>query len=461
MTSSIIIQQEEKHHFHQSLSKFSCLMIGVGGLIGGGIFSVIGTISQFTGPYSYISYLITGLLTLITVYSYQKLNMKWNGPGGEYSVVKEAFLNTKYEPLGDFVGILLNFGYIVSMALYSYTFSVYFLLLVNIEPDMYSLSITVISLFSIFTLLNLKGVEESARFQNVLVMIKVLILIVFSVLGLIYALRNPTQLFLNVGFESNSFNMMNIGGIIVGSAAIIVSYQGFQLIAYGSHEMKDISGGMRMMRLSVIISLLVYVFVGFTALAVLGLTKLIGTGNDAEIAIANAALNFMGPFGAVIVIIGALLSTSSALNATILGSSRLIYMLGKDGMVFKKLSVINKNKVPGNAIILISILSVIFTIVTGGALAIATVAGLIFSQVFFIMNFTNYKARKKTSSKSTFPIIGMLTTFFMFVILLGNSILNFDKENVALTIFILIECFTASMVVLVYFKKKKISNGLS
>jgi amino acid transporter len=461
MTSNIIIQQEESHQFHQHLGKFSCLMIGVGGLIGGGIFSVIGTISQFTGPYSYISYLITGLITLITVYSYQKLNMKWNGPGGEYSVVKEAFLNTKYESLGDFVGILLNFGYIVSMALYTYTFSVYFLLLFNVKPDIYSLSLTVISLYSIFTLLNLKGVEESARFQNVLVMIKVLILIAFSVLGLIYALRNPTRLLMNVGFESHSFGMINIGGIIIGSAAIIVSYQGFQLIAYGSHEMKDISGGMRMMRLSVIISLLVYVSVGFTALAVLGLTKLIGTGNDAEIAIANAALSFMGPFGAVIVIIGALLSTSSALNATILGSSRLIYMLGKDGMIFKKLSVINKNKVPGNAIILISILSVTFTIVTGGALAIATVAGLIFSQVFFVMNFTNYKVRKKTSSKSTFPIIGMLTTSFMFVILLCNNILNFEKEYIALIIFILIELFTASMVILIYLKKQKISNVLS
>jgi amino acid transporter len=222
--------------------------------------------------------------------------------------------------------------------------------------------------------------------------------------------------------------------------------------------MKDVSGGLKMMRLSVIISLIVYVFVGFTALAVLGLTDLIGTGNDAEVAIANAALNFMGPFGTVIVIIGALLSTSSALNATILGSSRLLYMLGKDGMFFKKLSKVNKNKVPSNAIILISVLSVIFTIITGGALAIATVAGFVFSQVFFLMNFTNYKAKKKTSSRSILPILGMATTLSMFTILLGNSILNFKKEYITLIIFISIELFTAAMVTRIYLKKKKISN---
>jgi amino acid transporter len=51
-------------------------MIGIGGLIGGGIFSVIGVISIYTGPYTYISYFITGVVALITVYSYQKLNFK-------------------------------------------------------------------------------------------------------------------------------------------------------------------------------------------------------------------------------------------------------------------------------------------------------------------------------------------------------------------------------------------------
>lgn len=459
MNSSVIIQEKKSNQFQQHLGKFSCLMIGIGGLIGGGIFSVIGTISQYTGPYSYVAYLITGLIALITVYSYQKLNIKWNGPGGEYSVVKEVFLNTKYESLGDYVGILLNFGYIVSMALYSYTFSVYFLLLFNIEPNFYSLSIIVFALFSIFTILNLKGVKESARLQNMLVLIKVFILVIFSILGLIFALRNPTQLLVNVGFESHSFGVINISGIIIGSAAIIVSYQGFQLIAYGSHEMKDVSGGMRMMRLSVIISLIIYVSVGFTALAVLGLSDLIGTGDDAEVAIANAALNFMGPFGAVIIIIGALLSTSSALNATILGSSRLIYMLGKDGMYLKKLSKVNKNKVPGNAIILISILSVLFTIITGGALAIATVAGLIFSQVFFVMNFTNYKARKSTASKAILPITGMLTTSFLFCILFGNSIVNFDREYITVLIFIITELSTLVFVLLI--RKKKNTNLLA
>ena len=454
MTSSIIIQQEESNQFHRHLSKFSCLMIGIGGLIGGGIFSVIGSISQYTGPYSYISYLITGLIALITVYSYQKLNMKWAGPGGEYSIIKGAFLNTKYESLSEFIGILLNFGYIISMALYSYTFSVYFLLLVNIEPNFYSLSMTVITLFGVFTFLNLRGVKESARFQNILVMIKVLILVTFSILGLIYSLRNPNQFLLNVGFDSNSLGRMNIGGIIVGSASIIVSYQGFQLIAHGSHEMKDVSGGMKMMKLSIIISLIIYCFVGFTALSVLGLTDLIGKGNDAEVAIANAALNFMGPFGAVFIIIGALLSTASALNATIIGNSRLIYMLGMDGAFFKSMSKVNKNKVPGNAIILISVLSVIFTIFTGGALAIAIVAGLIFSQIFFIVNFTNYKARKSTSSKPILPIIGMLTNFFLFCILLGNVIIDFNKEYITLIMFILTEFSTFILVIFIYLKKK-------
>jgi len=119
------------------------------------------------------------------------------------------------------------------------------------------------------------------------------------------------------------------------------------------------------------------------------------------------------------------------------------------------MSKVNKNKVPSNAIVLIGILSVIFTIFTGGALAIATVAGLIFAQIFFVINFTNYKARKSTSSKPIIPLLGMSTTFFLFCILLGNSILHFESEYITLIIFLITELSTFALVVHINLRKKR------
>jgi len=149
--------------FHKHLSKFSCLMIGIGGLIGGGIFSVIGVISIFTGPYSYISYFLTGIIALFTVYSYQKLTSKWCNPGGEYTCIQGALSGTTLQNLGPFIGILLIFGYVSSMALYSYTFSIYFIFLFNLKYIFFLIALIITILFAFFIFVNLKGVKESSR----------------------------------------------------------------------------------------------------------------------------------------------------------------------------------------------------------------------------------------------------------------------------------------------------------
>lgn len=443
MEKSDLDYKTESQLFHKHLGKFSCLMIGIGGLIGGGIFSVVGVISSYAGPYAYISYLITGLIGLFNVYSYRKLTSKWCDPGGEYSCVTNAFFNTPLKLLGPFIGILLYFGYISTMALYAYTFSVYFMLIFNIQYNFLFMTLIIMVMITFFTLVNLKGVAESARVQNIFVTIKVLILVLFVFFGLISSLKNPVVFLNNVGLNSTSLNEINFPGILIGSSSIIVSYVGFQLIAYQSYEMKDVDGGLKMMRWSLIISMIIYIFVAFTAVAVLGVTGLVGEDvHDAEIAIANAASNFMGPLGLYIVIVGALLSTASALNATMLGSSRLAYMISFDRIFPKIMSKISKNKVPYISIIFTSIMSILLSIFTGGALAIAGLAGLIFAQVFFIINYSAFKSRKTIQSNPILNLIGMVLMAFLFAILLFNYIMNLATEIFSLISFVVIELAT-------------------
>jgi len=449
---------EEDHGFHKHLTKTHCLMIGIGGLIGGGIFSIIGVISAFTGPYSYISYFFTGVVALITVYSYHKLTSKWCTPGGEYSCVQYAFFGTKFQDLGPFIGILLYFGYIVTMALYAYTFSVYFILIFGIEWNFFVIIIIIILLILFFTILNLKGVKESAGLQSILVIIKVIILVLFIILGLMYAFQTPNQMTTNVGLDQNSITEINFVGIMLGSACILISYEGFQLIAYNSHEMEETEGGLKMMHWSLVISMILYCLVGFTAIAVLGATKIVGENpHDAEIAIAIAALNFMGTFGMLIIILGALLSTASALNATMLGSSRLAFMMSKDRVFPERLSKLSKNKVPYVSIIITGVLSIVIAIITGGALAIAGMASLIFAQIFFIINFTNFKKRKTTNSNAIIPLLGMFLTAAFFIIYLIYIILNFEQELFSLITFLSVE---GVALLLVYHIKRRTSKVL-
>ncbi|MFX1257770.1 MAG: APC family permease [Promethearchaeota archaeon] len=441
--------------FHKNLNKFSCLMLGIGGLIGGGIFSIIGVISIFAGAYSYISYFITGIVALITVYSYQKLSFKWCSPGGEYICIKNSFSRSKLKILGPFIGLLLYFGYIATMALYAYTFSIYFILFFDLRYNYFLVAMIITLLFSIFILFNLKGVKESLRIQSALVIIYISIFLLFVILGMKFAMQTPKLMVKNVGLDNKSIIKINILGIILGSASILVSYEGFQLIAYETYEMKDINSGLKMMKWSIIVAMIIYCLVGFTTMAILGPFELLNKGvHDAEVSIAKAALNSMGTYGMFIIIICALLSTASALNATILGSSRLAFTMSKDKILPKKFSEINKNKVPYISIIITGVLSILLTLFNSGALALASLTGLIFSQIFFIINFTNFKARKETNSNAFLPIIGMILTGSFLIILFIYSFLNFEQEIYSLISFSIIEGVTLFFVLHINNKNK-------
>ena len=144
----------------------------------------------------------------------------------------------------------------------------------------------------------------------------------------------------------------------------------------------------------------------------------------------------------LIVLIGVLLSTASALNATLLGSSRLTYMMSMDKILPKSLSKISKNKVPYVAILVIGFLSVILTILTRGAQSIAGIAAFIFAQIFFIINFANYKARRETKSNFIIPLIGMSLSALFFIILIIYSIFFIKYELVSIISMIIIECLS-------------------
>ncbi len=446
-------KEDDEKDFHQHLSKFSCLMIGIGGLVGGGIFSVIGAITEYTGPYTYLSYLITGIITLFTVYSYHKLNLKWSTPGGEFTCIQKALSSSNLKEMGKFAGLLIYFGYIATMALYAYTFSVYFIYLFNLEFNYLLISIIVFIIFIFITILNLKGVKESSRLQNILVISILMILSLFIISGLLYSSQNMEIFLENEGLDIDSFSNMNFLGILFGSASIIISYEGFQLIAYGSHEMKDREKGLSMMKWSLVVSMIVYILTAFSSMAILGVSGILNQGGHLkEVSIALAAQKALGIIGLIIISVCALLATLSAMNATIIGSSRLAYKMAKDNVIPSKFSKMSKNKVPYNSIILTSIVSILLTIFTGGALAIAGIAGLIFAQIFFIINFSNYKARKSTNSNIIFPIIGMAGTALLFIVLFIYTIINIEKEIFSLIAFIIIEI---SIFIFLYRDKNK------
>ncbi|MFV2014537.1 MAG: APC family permease, partial [Candidatus Heimdallarchaeota archaeon] len=368
------------------------LAIAIGAMIGGGIFTALGRVAALAGPFAVISFFIGGVISLLTAHSYVKLVGKYPSAGGEFVILRRGF-NSPF--FGNFIGILLWLGYSVTIALYASTFGAYvsewFHQLIPIpffDPNTSSLFSfrQLMSATAIFTFMtiNLRGVKETGFVQNIIVSFKLFILLLLVVVGLMFIQpdRYITS-FQTVLSESPGTNIFLtfFSGIFVGGAIIFVSYEGFQVIANTVEELKDPTRIVPIgMYVSVIVVSLTYMGVTFVAIGLID-------GRITETALIQA-VEFLGPVAVTLITLGAIASTTSAINATLLGSSRLAYVMSDWQAFPKKLAVISKkSKVPYLSIIITSLISFLFTALGSGSV-IAEVGSIIFLVIFLAINYS-------------------------------------------------------------------------
>ena len=163
-----------------SIGLREAVAIGIGGMVGGGIFSVLGLSVQVSGTGAYFSFVLGGIISFFTGYSYAKLAVKYPLRGGTVEYLNRAF------GVGIFSGtlnMLLWVGYIVTLSLYAFSFGSY---AASLMPGAFGLWRHVFSslVVVVFTALNIKGASIVGRAEDVLVYTKLLILAFFCVAGL-------------------------------------------------------------------------------------------------------------------------------------------------------------------------------------------------------------------------------------------------------------------------------------
>ncbi len=412
--------------FHVQLAKElglkEALAIGIGGMIGGGLFSVIGLTTSIAGSLVFLSFLLGGLIAISVGYSYVKLSRKVTSSGGSYSYVKYSFKN-KF--VGNWVGWLEWTGYLITCALYSYTFGVFAMAMILPGGDPVTQKIVALSLATVmivfFTWINLKGVRETGNVQDIIVFLKVVILIFFISIAFIPAInRAPETLSWDNLFIKDPYY------IIIGTAFTFVAFVGFNLIANSAEEMKDsnkmLSKGIYY---SIIIVTIIYVLTSFVAIAFFGYTRFTGL-NEREkeyslAIIANSVLQSigLGNTGLYLMGLGALFSTASAFNATLYGSSRLSFVMSREGVFPKFFEKINKKTlVPWVSIISISFITMLI-IYTIDLRYIAESASVAFLTLFLLVSISNLKKRKETNAKIWPPL------FAIFMISVSISLLMY------------------------------------
>jgi amino acid transporter len=419
----------------------AAISIGIGGMIGAGIFSIFGVGAQIAGNAVYLSFIIAGVVALFCAYSYVKLGSKFPSAGGPVEFLVRGFGSGTIS--GGF-NILLWVGYIFALALYARAFASY---AVTFFPNLNTsvlLYIFMNVIIVVFVLVDIIGAKAVGRSEILIVGVKLAILVLFIIVGSIFikpALLTASQ-------WPSSSNILFAAGIL------FLGYEGFGLITNATEDMTEPKKMLpKAIYLSIIIVIAIYALIAFTVLGNLGVDKII---EAKDYALAAAAKPFLGNIGFGVMAIAALFSTASAINATLYGGANISYVLAKNGQLPIQF---NRRTWHGSreGILITAALVLIFAnfFELGGIAMLGSAAFLI---IYGSVNVAHLKLRKETGGNKYLILASILLVLLTFSLLI-----YYLSQNSMATLIILIIvvglCFLAEVILQKIFDRKMVCGN--
>ncbi|MGD8592498.1 MAG: APC family permease [Gammaproteobacteria bacterium] len=378
--------------------------IGVGGMVGGGIFAVLGTAVAYAHGGTPVAFLFSGIIALLTAYSYAKLSVTYPSQGGTVSYIDHAF---GVDLLTGAVNLMLWLSYIVTLALYASAFGSYGATFFTNTPSSW-LKHVIISMGIILpTLINLFNADIVSKAETFIVVLKIALLAVVIVAGARY-IDIP---------RVSPVNWSDPLSLVAAGMVIFVAYEGFELIANTAQDVKDPERTLpRAFFGSVIFVVILYILV---ALVTVGTVSPDKVAEAKDYVLAVAAEPALGHIGFTLVAVAALLATFSAINATIYGNARLGFSLAKDG----ELPEFLERKVwarPIYGVILTAGLSLLLAnLVDLTAIAIMGSAGFLI--IFAAVNAANVKLAAETGGNRLIASLGFLACLGALAVLVYHT----------------------------------------
>ncbi len=327
--------------FERTIGLFGATTIGVGALLGAGIYVLIGSAANIAGPSVIYSYLLCGALAFVTTIMYADLSRIIPRSGGGYTYVYSILGSTG----GFFTGWFLALGSILASSLYAIGFAEYAVSVSGSHlPQIYIKAIAIL-ITILITLLNLRPEKDSKfNLQNWIVWGNVAILVLLIIVSAFHTNIDYVKPMFPKGFHGT------MGAISI----IYISFFGYQLIANNSDEIIEPEKTVpKAMKLSMLISILIYFLVSVTAILTVSWKELA----DSQAPLVLVANKSFGGNGWLIISIGGILASLGALSSTLFSQSRQAFAMGQDRFFpdsFGKLS--EKTKQPVAAILVGGIL---------------------------------------------------------------------------------------------------------
>lgn len=406
-------------------------MIGVGAMIGAGIFVLTGIAAGVAGPALLIVFLLNGFVALLTAMAYAELGSSFHDAGGGYLWVKTALP----DPNGFLSGWMSWFAHAVACSLYALGFGAYLRLVLTAggAPEVQLGFMTfekwlAAAVCILFAYVNYRGASETGKAGNVITVGKVIIILAFVALGIWVMGQRPDWKAAFTPMVTHGW-----GGVFAAMGLTFIAFQGFEIIAQTSEEVETPKRNVPIATfLSLLIVVPIYLLVALVAVGAVtppaGMAVADYLGQEKETALVTAANQFMGG-GGVVILIGGLLSTLSALNATIYSSSRVAFAMARDANLPPLLARIHATRATPHVAILFSTILIVVMAVTLPIESVAAAADIMFLLLFVQVNVAVIKLRKshphldrgfRIPFMPVVPVVAIGTMLFLAVFLVAH-----------------------------------------
>jgi amino acid transporter len=390
----------------------AAVSLGIGGMVGAGIFSILGVVAQAAGNAMWMSFAIGGVVALLSTYSYAKLGAAFPSAGGAVHFLVKSFGDGL---LAGGINLFMWAGYIISLALYASAFGSYGATFITNNPSSMLRDGLAVGSVVALTIVNAFGATVMGRGETFIVAVKVAILVLFAVVGLWFvkvenlspALWPPAQ------------------SVLFGAGVLFIGYEGFGLVTNAAANMRNPRTMLpRALYIAVVLVIAIYLVVAVTVTGNLTNTEI---ARSSDYALAEAARPFLGEFGFRLIAVAALFSTASAINATLFGSANVCYMIARDGELPAVLTRTAWESATGGLVLTAGL--VILMILCFDLSGIAMMGSAAFLLVYAAVNAGHLFVLRETGANAVVVWMSLITCLAMFAIL---GVYTYQQQPAAL-----------------------------
>ena len=388
-----------------SITVASATAIGVGGMMGAGLYTLVGLASTTAGVWVPLAFLVGGAVTVFSVYSYAKLGARYPSRGGAAQFLIRCF--------GDGVvagglNVFQFLGWIIAMALYCAGFAGYVRALLPWHTPEWSAKAIGIALVVAVVVVNLVGTKFVGRSEIFVVTIELAILAIFVVFGFLKS--DPGRF-----TENGDHNWL---GVLFAAGLLYVTYEGFGVVTNSAGDMRDPAKELpRAMFLALGIVIVVYIMVSSVVVMTLSLPAMDASQGHV---LSEAGRHIAGRIGFVVIGIAALLATASGVNATMFGDANLAFMVAKSGELPRTFT---RGVWHGGTVGLFVAAAITAAFVLFFPLAaVGQMASLAFLIVYGTVSAGHLRVYRETGANRWLLVLAVVLNLALFALLLGYSI---------------------------------------